>query len=138
MYRVSPATYLVNPIISTGLAGANITCAFNELVVLDPPRNLSCEAYLTPYMQAAGGRLLNGMDVSRCLFCPVAKTDDALAALNIFFSERWMHFGISLVFVAANILGALLLYRIFRVTKNEAPSLWSSETSSQGKKTAAA
>lgn len=115
MYRVSPVTYLLDAVVSTGIAGVSIQCAANEIVKFDPPSGQNCSTYLDQYLQQAGGQLLNPRAVSECQFCPIADTDSFLATLGIFFDERWRNFGISLAYIVANVAGALVLYWLFRV-----------------------
>ncbi|KAL8834803.1 MAG: hypothetical protein Q9170_003599, partial [Blastenia crenularia] len=57
MYRVSPFTYLVSGMLSTGLANAYITCSTEELLHFSPPPNTTCSTYLSSYIQDLGGYL---------------------------------------------------------------------------------
>merc|ERR1712070_1312638 len=50
MYRVSPYTYLVEGMLSTGIANQDTTCAENEFVTLQPPGGQTCEAYMQRYI----------------------------------------------------------------------------------------
>jgi ATP-binding cassette, subfamily G (WHITE), member 2, PDR len=118
MYRSTPVTYLLSTMVSTGLAGVPIVCDANELLNINPPAGQTCKNYLTEYMDSVGGTLLNPEALQQCQFCPVTDTDTLLAALNIYFSERWRDFGISMAYVGINVAGALLLYWLFRVPKN--------------------
>jgi len=117
MYRVSPVTYFVNGMMSTGTAGVNIVCAAKELVIFDPADGQTCGAYLKDYLSLAGGRLLNPDEIQRCQFCPVADTDTLLATLWIYFDDRWKNFGITLAYNVGNIIIAMCLYWAFRVPK---------------------
>ena len=55
MYRCNPFTYLIQAILSTGLANAKVTCAPRELVTLKPPMGETCSSFIGPYTEAAGG-----------------------------------------------------------------------------------
>ncbi len=117
MYRVTPITYFVNAMVSTGTAGVDVVCAAKELVTIDPPDGQTCGTYLKDYLSFAGGRLLNPDGMQQCQFCPVADTDTLLATLGIYFDDRWRNLGITLAYSVGNVLIALGLYWAFRVPK---------------------
>jgi ABC-type multidrug transport system permease subunit len=117
MYRVSPVTYLVSAMVSTGVAGVNVVCAANEIVRFNPPSGQTCSSYLKAYMSYMGGTLLNPSATEQCEFCRSADTDSVLASRSIYFEDRWRNFGISLIYSAVNVVGALCLYYLFRVPK---------------------
>ena len=62
-----------------------------------------------------GGHLLNPDAYRGCQICPATSTDSILGQLDIYHSNRWRDFGITLAFSVINIVGALLLYRAFRM-----------------------
>lgn len=103
--------------ISTGVSGVDVVCAANEIIKFDPPSGQNCGSYLKEYTDYAGGTLLNPSAQQQCQFCPVSKTETVLAELGIFFEDRWRSLGISLAYSVVNVLGALLLYWLFRVPK---------------------
>ena len=114
MYRISPVTYLVNAMASTGVAGVDVACAAKELIKINPPAGRRCGSYLQEYITFSGARLLNPNASGGCQVCPASTTNDVLATLGIFFDDQWRNFGISLVYSATNVVGALLLYWLFR------------------------
>lgn len=119
MYRVSPFTYLVSAILSTGIANAEVTCAARELTTFDPPNGTTCGAYLDEYIKAAGGYLTNPDSTSACKFCTVKYTNVFLKGLSANYDNRWRDFGIGMVYIAVNIVGALFLYWLVRMPKNK-------------------
>ncbi|RFN50742.1 atpase [Fusarium flagelliforme] len=119
MYRVSPFTYLVSAILSTGLANVEVTCAKNEYTVFDPPSNSTCGEYLSDYVKAAGGYVLNPDATSECNFCTIKDTNVYLKALSASYDNRWRDFGIGMVYIVVNIVGALFLYWLVRMPKNK-------------------
>lgn len=142
MYRVSPLTYLISGVTSTGLHGRQIHCADAELSVFNPPTGLTCGSYLEPYVKASGGQLYNPTATSNCQFCQLSNADQYLAGSNICeysshwsciqiveeqtniitdYSERWRNFGIGWAYIGFNILGTVLMYYMFRV-KNYNPT----------------
>lgn len=117
MYRVTPVTYFINALVSTGLAGVDITCASNEILKFDPIEGQSCASYLQDYINIAGGSLLNPEATQQCQFCPFSNTDSLLATLGIYFEHRWRNYAITIVYSVVNAAGALFLYWLFRVPK---------------------
>jgi ATP-binding cassette, subfamily G (WHITE), member 2, PDR len=117
MYRVTPITYFINALVSTGISGVEVTCTTEEILQFDPPSGQSCSAYLADYINEAGGRLFNADATQECQFCPVSSTDSLIARLGIDYGDRWRNFGITLVYSIFNVAGALLLYWSFRVPK---------------------
>lgn len=117
MYRSTPITYFVNAIVSTGIAGVRVQCSAKEIVRFDPPLGQICGSYLQDYIVQAGGTLLNPTATRQCQLCPVSTTDDVIAQIGVFYHDRWMDFGLSLVYSVLNVIGALVLYWAFRVPK---------------------
>lgn len=118
MYRITPITYLVNGMVTTGVAGASIHCSATEIVHIEPPQGQACGVYLHDYLLAAGASLSNPEAVRDCQVCPVSSTDAVLTTFGMNYHERWRSFGISLAYILFNISGALALYWAFRVRKN--------------------
>ncbi len=117
MYRVTPITYFINTIVSTSIAGVELTCTTNEILQFNPPRGQSCGAYLADYINEMGGKLFNPDATQACQFCPVSTTDGLIARLGIAYADRWRNLGITLVYSVVNVAGALLLYWYFRVPR---------------------
>ncbi|KAF9771008.1 ZEB2-regulated ABC transporter 1 [Fusarium sp. DS 682] len=119
MYRVSPFTYLVSAILSTGLANTQVTCAANEYTKFKPPSGETCYQYLEDYMGKAGGYLLNPNATSECDFCTIKDTNVFLKAMSSSYDHRWRDFGIGMVYIVFNVFGALFLYWLVRMPKNK-------------------
>ncbi|KAL5336945.1 ABC-2 type transporter-domain-containing protein [Aspergillus crustosus] len=115
MYRVSPLTYLISGLTSTGLHGRGIECSSEELSVFNPPSGQSCGDYMAAYLQAAPGTLYNPAATSNCQYCGLDNADQYLAGSNIYYSERWRNWGIGWAYIGFNIFGTVMLYYIFRV-----------------------
>ena len=116
-YRVSPFTYLVDSVLSVGVANTDVTCADNELLNFAPPNGESCEQYMNPFMARMGGYLEDPSNTSECSFCTVATTNAFLAGINSSYGNRWRNFGIMWAYVIFNTAAALLLYWLVRVPK---------------------
>jgi pleiotropic drug resistance (PDR) family protein len=120
MYRVSPFTYLVSAMLSTGLSGASARCEKVEYLVFDPPANQTCGEYMNPYIQMVkSGYLLDENATSNCSFCSVSETDTYLAQIGSYFHDAWRNFGLMWVYIAFNIAGAVFIYWLARVPKGK-------------------
>ncbi|KAH6665681.1 BcATRO, ABC transporter [Halenospora varia] len=117
MYRVSPFTYLVAGMLSTAVANTDIVCAANEILTMQPPSGFTCAEYLTPYIDVAGGYIVNGNATANCGVCPMASTNEFLSYVSAPYSEAWRNFGLMWVYIGFNVVGALALYWVFRVPK---------------------
>jgi ATP-binding cassette subfamily G (WHITE) protein 2 (PDR) len=74
MYRISPFTYLVDGILSVGLANTQVVCSDIEYLHFDPPVGMSCGEYMFNYTTYAGGYVNNPNAMSQCDFCTVRGT----------------------------------------------------------------
>lgn len=119
MYRVSPFTYLVSSMLSTGLANTQVHCAPNEIIRFDPPANQTCLEYLGSYRDQMGGSILNPDAVAGCQYCTLSESNAFLTAVNASYSHRWRDFGIGMVYIAFNIVAALALYWLVRMPKGK-------------------
>lgn len=119
MYRVSPLTYLVDGLLSTGLAHVEVKCSDIELLRFAVPGrgNTTCAEYMEPYMEMAGGQVMNPDDREACQFCPLAMTDAFLASTSTSYGLRWRNYGIMWAYIAFNLFAALALYWLVRVPK---------------------
>ncbi|KAL9082534.1 MAG: hypothetical protein Q9165_008865 [Trypethelium subeluteriae] len=119
LYRVSPLSYWVSAILSTGLANVNVTCASNEWITLSPPDGQTCGEYLADYISKAGGYVLDPEATRNCSYCKIKDTNVFLLGINSEYSDRWRNFGIMWVFIAFNITAALALYWLARMPKGK-------------------
>ena len=117
MYRASPFTYLVSGMLSTAVANTNIVCAANEILIMQPPSGSTCTEYLSSYISAAGGYIVDGNATADCGVCSMASTNEFLKLVSAPYSEAWRNLGIMWLYIAVNVLGALVLYWTFRVPK---------------------
>ncbi|KAL6703888.1 hypothetical protein ACN47E_009022 [Coniothyrium glycines] len=117
MYRVSPFTYWISGMIGTMLADRPVSCSSTEVSIFDPPNGQSCGAYLQSFIDDAGGIVQNPDATSACQYCSYTNSDEYLANSWIYYSDRWMNFGILFAFICFNIFLALLTYYLFRVAK---------------------
>jgi ABC-type multidrug transport system permease subunit len=118
MYRVSPFTYLVEGLLGNGVAHAPVHCADNEFLRFSAPSGSTCAEYLRPYIQAAGGYLIDP-DATQCEFCSLDNTDTFLSLVSISFANRWRDFGILFVYIIFNVFAATFIYWLARVPKGK-------------------
>lgn len=117
MYRLSPFTYLVSAMLSTGVSGTEVVCESIEYLHFNPPSNMTCLNYMEPYMRAFGGYLEDNSATSNCSFCSISSTDTFLAAVTSYYKDAWRNFGIMWAFIIFNIFMAVFIYWLARVPK---------------------
>lgn len=118
MYRVSPFTYIVGALLSTGVTNHEVVCADLELLRFQPAAGQTCGEYMAEYMELAGGAVYNPTATSDCRFCSLADTNAFLSSVDIFYEERRQNIGLLWVYIAFNAFTTLLLYWLVRVPKN--------------------
>jgi ATP-binding cassette, subfamily G (WHITE), member 2, PDR len=117
MYYLSPFSYLVSAMLSTGVANAQATCLDYEYLHFDAPAGQTCLSYMQNYINQVGGYILNEDATTNCSFCQISSTNTYLAAVNIYYKDRWRDFGIMWLYVVFNVAAALFLYWLVRVPK---------------------
>ncbi|PYH97939.1 hypothetical protein BO71DRAFT_395761 [Aspergillus ellipticus CBS 707.79] len=117
MYRVSPFTYLVSAMLSTGVSGTEAVCEAAEYLHFSPPPNETCQTYMTDYINSNGGYLEDPSATTNCSFCTISSTDTFLAQVSSYFSDAWRNFGLMWVFIIFNIFAAVGIYWLARVPK---------------------
>lgn len=117
MYRVSPITYWLSAILSTGLAGVPVVCRSNEMVSFPPPSGYTCGEYMSEYIATSGGYLEDTSATDLCSFCTISETDTYLASVHIYFKNRWRDWGIFICYIFINMFITFLLYYLVRVPK---------------------
>ena len=126
MYRVSPLTYLLSGMLSSGLHDRPASCASNELSVFDPPHGQTCGQYLEAYLRSpagAAGKLLNPHATESCQYCPISTADQFLAGVGMSWETRWRNAGIMWAYIVFNVGMTFVLYYCFRVRKGSLFSL---------------
>uniref|UniRef100_A0A0W0FAX3 Putative multidrug resistance protein cdr1 n=1 Tax=Moniliophthora roreri TaxID=221103 RepID=A0A0W0FAX3_MONRR len=117
MYRVSPFTYLIDAMMSTGLANADAYCSDIEVSKFSPPNGTTCGEYLSEFLSKAGGTLSDPNSTSQCEFCSIDNTNQFLSRVNSSYNLAWRNFGIMWAYICFNLFAALFLYWLARVPK---------------------
>ncbi|ORX90944.1 putative ABC transporter [Basidiobolus meristosporus CBS 931.73] len=119
MYRVSPFTYLVSAMLSTGVSGTRAVCEAVEYLHFKPPSNMTCGQYMSTYTSFAGGYLLDPNATDSCSFCTISSTDTFLASVSSYYKDAWRNFGLMWVYIIFNIFAAVFIYWLARVPKGK-------------------
>ena len=122
MYRISPFTYFVSGMLSTGLANTAVVCSSIEYLSFNPSSGQTCGQYMQDYINTTGGYLSNAGATADCRFCTASSTNQYLVLLSSEYGTRWRNFGIMWAFVIFNIFGALFLYWLARVPRKQTVS----------------
>ncbi len=119
MYRVSPFTYLVASVLSTGLSGTEAHCSDIEVLTLPPPDGQNCTSYLGPYVEQTNGTILDPAPNGDCRLCSISSSDQFLRQLSINPDDTWRNVGILFVYIVFNAFAAVFLYWLVRVPKKK-------------------
>ncbi|GAA5873064.1 hypothetical protein JCM3774_000326 [Rhodotorula dairenensis] len=109
LYYVSPFQHYIRAMLGALLHSVPVACADFETVSFRVPDPLTCEAYLSEYLESRPGTLLDPQSTSLCQFCPMAVSDDFLRSLNISHDDRWRSLGILAAYSVSNVLITYLL-----------------------------
>ncbi|KAJ4312514.1 hypothetical protein N0V94_007407 [Neodidymelliopsis sp. IMI 364377] len=102
-YYVSPFTWLVSAMMSTGVHNVQVQCAAVEINIFQPPEGQTCGDYAGAFAEASMAVLYNPTALKDCQFCQFSVADVYLGALNMSYHNRWRNFGLLLVYTIFNI-----------------------------------
>lgn len=118
LYRVSPLSYWISAVLSTGIANVEVTCAANEYTSILLPDDLqTCGEYMAEYISTAGGYVLDPAATADCRYCKIRDTNSYLSAIHIEYDDRWRNFGIVWAYIVFNVAAAFALYWLARMPK---------------------
>jgi len=117
IYRLSPFTYLVSGMLSTGVANALVECSNIEILHLQPENGATCGEWMSEWIGKVGGYLVNENATSDCGYCSVRETDAYLELVGSDYSLRWRDWGLLIVYCVFNVGAALGFYWLARVPK---------------------
>ncbi|CUS22780.1 LAQU0S06e05842g1_1 [Lachancea quebecensis] len=120
MYRVSPLTYFIDGVLSTGVANSVVECSSYEFVEFTPRPGQTCAEYMSSYISSVGSGYLKNPDATdSCSFCTASSTNAFLSAVSSNYAHRWRNYGIFLCYIAFNFCMAVFLYWLARVPKKK-------------------
>ena len=117
LFRVSPLSYWISAILSTGLANVKIACADNEWTTIPLPDGETCGSYMSDYISRAGGYVMEPDAQFNCNYCKIKESNVYLSSISSEYKDRWRNFGIIWVYIAFNIVASLGLYWLARMPK---------------------
>jgi len=94
---------------------APIVCSPQELIKFTPPTGQTCNEYMAPYLEMAGGYLVEPANIRGCEYCSASTTDALLKQFGLSYGTRWRDFGLLWAYVIFNIVVAVGLYWLVRV-----------------------
>lgn len=116
VWRASPLTYLIAGLSLAGLSHADITCSDTQVLIINPPSGTTCGNYLDPYVQSAGGAVMNPAASTSCQYCPISNANAVIhGSLGIGWENPWYNAGYFAVFVIFNVISTFALYWVIRV-----------------------
>jgi ATP-binding cassette subfamily G (WHITE) protein 2 (PDR) len=118
MYHLSPFRYLVDGMLSVGIANVDVVCQAREILHLTPTIGKTCQEFMGPFVELAGGYLVDGSSTTDCQYCSVGKSNDLLKVFSSSYAHRWRNFGILQGYVLFNAAMAVFIYWLARVPKN--------------------
>jgi len=101
MYHVTPFKYLVEAMLGLVVHTVPVKCNDSELAIFSAPDNTTCNAYVKPYVEQAGG-YVQTMSDGMCGFCRYANGDEFATGFNIFYKNLWMDYGIFIAYILFN------------------------------------
>lgn len=117
VYRLSPFTYLVDGMLSTGIANSNVVCSEIEYLHFNPLPTQNCGTYMQQHISNFGGYVQNPEAMTDCAYCPISSTNVFLSAVGLSYDRRWRNFGLMWVYIVFNTGMALVIYWWARVPK---------------------
>ncbi|ONH74626.1 Multidrug resistance protein CDR1 [Pichia kudriavzevii] len=119
MYRANPFTFWIASVLGAGVGDTPLVCSSKEIVYFAPPKGETCTTYIQPYIDEAGGYLVDSEREGYCGFCTASNTNAYLKSVHVEYSKRWQNWGIFICFIAINNIFMFLFYWLARVPKKD-------------------
>ncbi|KAG9253686.1 brefeldin A resistance protein [Emericellopsis atlantica] len=101
MYWLSPFHYLLEGLLGVAIHDLPVRCTSAEFAQFTPPPGTSCDEYVQPFIQQAGGYVETGAG-GVCNYCQFATGDEFGRSFSVYYSHKWRDFGIFCGFIAFN------------------------------------
>ncbi|KGK38353.1 hypothetical protein JL09_g2534, partial [Pichia kudriavzevii] len=75
MYRANPFTFWIASVLGAGVGDTPLVCSSKEIVYFAPPKGETCTTYIQPYIDEAGGYLVDSEREGYCGFCTASNTN---------------------------------------------------------------
>ncbi|GJN91548.1 hypothetical protein Rhopal_004571-T1 [Rhodotorula paludigena] len=119
LYYLNPMTWLIAGLVTNELHGLEIQCLDSEYRTIQPPSGQSCQDWMGPYVENAGGYLLDPNATADCRYCQYSAGDQFTGPLEITYDDRSKYAGWFFVYSVFNCLVTILGARFltFRYAK---------------------
>ena len=107
MYVLTPFRYLLEGFLSVATHDRPVVCASKEFARFAPPPGQTCQSYTAAFIAQAGGYVQNGSN-GLCEFCQYANGDEYAAGFNVFYSHKWLDYGVFWAYCVFNFLVVFL------------------------------
>ncbi|KAH6685828.1 brefeldin A resistance protein [Plectosphaerella plurivora] len=101
MYWLSPFHYLLEAFLAAAIHDQPFICDAGEFARFPAPDGLSCDAYVQPYIDQAGGYVQTGPG-GDCEYCQYSTGDEFGRSFSVYYSNIWRDFGIFCGFIVFN------------------------------------
>ena len=101
MFWLSPFHYILEAFLGAINHNSIVHCADNELSKFTPPKGMSCEEYVKPFIKEAGGSVQTASN-GLCEFCQFASGDEFAKSQSIYYDHIWRDSGIVVGFILFN------------------------------------
>ncbi|KAI8963365.1 ABC-2 type transporter-domain-containing protein [Daldinia sp. FL1419] len=102
MYPLTPFHYLLEAFVAVAIHDQPVNCKENELARFSPPSNMTCDTYVSSYIEHAGGRLVGTDADGYCQFCQYADGDEFGKQFSLSYGNIWRDFGIVWAYIVFN------------------------------------
>lgn len=94
MYWLSPFHWILEGFLGVATHGRRVVCASSEFARFSPPPGQTCQSYAGAYIAQAGGYVQDGAN-GLCEFCQYATGDEFAASFHVFYSKKWLDYGVT-------------------------------------------
>ncbi|ETS82928.1 hypothetical protein PFICI_04804 [Pestalotiopsis fici W106-1] len=101
MYWLTPFHYLLEAFLGVAIHDQPVRCDTGEFATFSAPPGQTCESYVQPYIEQAGGYVQTAAD-GLCQFCQYANGDEFGSSFSVYYSHIWRDFGIVCGFIVFN------------------------------------
>lgn len=102
VYYLNPATWWMRGVLSAILRDSPVVCADGESTLFNHPPGQTCDSYTSAFIESSGLGYVSTMANGTCAYCPYANAREYMETLNTHLYDKWLGFGVFLVFVFSN------------------------------------
>jgi ATP-binding cassette subfamily G (WHITE) protein 2 (SNQ2) len=115
MYYLNPFNYLMGSMMTFTMFDTPVQCSDAEFAIFNTPGNITCQEYLSDYMQGMGARinLINPTATEACKVCQFTRGSDYLTTINLEdYIYGWRDAGIVVIFAISSYAMVYLLMKL--------------------------